>query len=273
MHHVLRATPLLVALALLPGSATAQAARATFIDWGNVTASVYADPNLGVQVWVGTSYRAMNERSRSVTLGFHPDSVYPWADGAALVIAPARAPRDSGAIIATPSLRAIDGTRVRLLRRAAGAVWEDRVVLSFEAPDTAVPPLNIATRPAEARSFVDALFQKAGTSALTPDWAERLASRGRIQCADQSQLVAASVASGAVPEYPITALGSGRVLLEFVIGADGWVDRQTVVPIAATDPVFIRPSVDALVGSRFTPATCRGTRIATVARQSINFVR
>jgi hypothetical protein len=263
----------IVAALLLPELVAAQAARATFIDWGNVTASVYADPALGVQLWVGTSYRAMNERSRSVSLAFAPDSVYPWADGAALVIGPARAPRDSASVLAAPVLRALDGTRVRMLRRAAGAAWEDRVVLSFEAPDTTLPPLNIAARPAEARAFVDALFQKAGTSALTPDWSDRLASRGRIQCADQTQLVPAGIVNGAVPAYPITALGSGRVLLEFVIGTDGWVDRQTVVPIAATDPVFVRPSVEALVGSRFTPATCRGTPIATVARQSINFVR
>ena len=265
---------LVVAAALLlPELLSAQTPRATFIDWGNVTASVYADQHLGVQLWVGTSYRAMNERSRSVTLGFAPDSIYPWADGAALVIAPAHPPRDTASVLAVPPLRALDGSRVRMLRRAAGKVWADRVVLSFEAPDTTIPPLNIAALPAEARSFVDALFQKAGTSILTPDWADRLASRGRIQCADQSQFVAAGIASGAVPQYPVTALGSGRVLLEFVIGTDGWVDRQTVVPIAATDPVFVRPSIEALVGSHFTPATCRGTPIATVARQSINFVR
>ena len=122
-----------------------------------------------------------------------------WADAAALVISPARPPRDTSSVLAAPSLRALDGTRVRMLRRAAGAVWDARVVLSFEAPDTTVPPLNIAAQPAEARSFVDALYQKAGTSALAADWADRLASRGRIQCADQSQLVPAGIASGSRP--------------------------------------------------------------------------
>lgn len=268
----MRSLVIVVAL-LVPNLVAAQAPRATFIDWGNVTASVYADQNLGVQLWVGTSYRAMNDRSRSVTLGFAPDSIFRWVDGAALVITPARPPRDTASVLAAPSLRALDGTRVRMLRRAAGTAWADRVILSFEAPDTTIPPLNIAALPAEARSFVDALFRKAGGSALTPDWAERLANRGRMQCADQSQFVAAGIASGAIPQYPITALGSGRVLLEFVIGTDGWVDRQTVVPIATTDPVFVRPSIEALVGSHFTPATCRGIPIATVARQSINFVR
>jgi hypothetical protein len=263
----------IVTALFLPQLLAAQTPRATFIDWGNVTASVYADQNLGVQLWVGTSYRAMNERSRSVTLGFAPDSVYRWADAAALVITPARPPRDTASVLAAPVLRALDGTRLRMLRRAAGTQWEDRVVLSFEPPDTTIPPLNIAALPAEARSFVTAIYEKAGTSVLTRDWAERLASRGRIQCADQAQLVPAGIASGAVPQYPVTALGSGRVLLEFVIGADGWVDRQSVVPIAATDPVFVRPSIEALVGSRFTPATCRGIAIATIARQSINFVR
>jgi hypothetical protein len=264
---------LVLCLFVLPQALPAQTARATFIDWGNVTASVYANGELGVQLWVGTSYRAMNERSRSVSLAFAPDSIYRWADNAALVIAPARAPRDANSVLAAPPLLALDGTRVRMLRRAAGAAWEERVVLSFEAPDTTVPPLNIAAQPAEARAFVDALYQKAGTSALAVDWAQRLAARGRIQCADQSQLVPAGIASGAVPTYPITALGSGRVLLEFVIRADGWVDRETIVPIAATDEIFVRPSIEAVVKSRFTPATCRGTPVATVARQSINYVR
>ncbi len=268
-----RRTLFLAALLLAPALLPAQTTRATFIDWGNVTGSVYADGTYGVQLWIGTSFRAMNERSRSVTLGFAPDSVYPWADAATLVIAPAHPPRDTASVLAAPPLRALDGTLVRILRRAAGNAWGDRVVLSFESSDTTIPPLNIAARPDEARNFVESLYQKAASSTLAPDWQTRIAELRSFPCAAGGVVTRPGVASGAVPEYPPGAPASGRVLLEFVVGANGYADRAKIVAIATSNEVFVHPSIEAVVRTRFTPGTCNGAPVPVLVRQSVNFVR
>ena len=42
---------------VVPGTLAAQAAPATFMDWGRVSSSLYSDPVMGVQLWIGTSLR------------------------------------------------------------------------------------------------------------------------------------------------------------------------------------------------------------------------
>jgi len=268
-----RPTLFAAAALLAPAALSAQTARAAFIDWGNVTASVYADTAFGVQLWVGTSYRAMDQSSRGVDLDLPPDSIYPWADAAALVIAPVRPPHDGASVLTTPPLRALDGTKVWMLRRAAGREWGDRVVLSFEASDTTIPALNIAAHPREARGLLDAVYAKAGISALIPDWADRLRDKQEVSCEGGAPVTRPTVASGSLPSYPVTALSSGRVLLEFVIGANGYADRVTIRALAATDEIFVRPAIEAVVRTRFIPGSCNGTPVPVLVRQSVNYVR
>lgn len=259
-------------LLAVPAVLSAQTAPATFIDWGRVSSSIYSDQVMGVQLWIGTSLRATGADSRSASESFAPDSVLNWANIAAVIIDPTAAPRDSVQFLATPALRTLKKGSLRLLRRSAGAAWEDRVVLSLEPGDSS-RPFNVAARPEEARTFLQALYQHAIDSRLASDWEAQARAKARTNCAADSLVVpAALLASGAL-NYPADAPRAGRALIEFVIRADGGVDRGSIVALAATDPVFVAPSVNLVAESRFRPATCRGTPMATVARQSVSYAR
>src|SRR6478736_2181260 len=140
---------LIIAAALLvPRLLPAQTATATFMDWGRVSSSIYSDPAMGVQLWIGTSLRSTGSDSRYASVNFAPDSVLAWADGAAVVNAPTAPPRDASKVLATPPLPTLKGGSIRFLRRVVGYDWEDRVVISVEPGDSS-PPLNIAARPEE----------------------------------------------------------------------------------------------------------------------------
>jgi hypothetical protein len=264
---------LVVSLALLiPRLLPAQTAPATFMDWGRVSSSVYADPVMGVQLWIGTSLRSGAGDSRYASVSFAPDTVLAWADAAAVVIDPTAPPRDSTRVLATPPLPTLKRGSVRLLRRSAGAAWEDRVIISVEPGDSS-RPLNIAALPEEARTFLHALYDHAIDSRLAPDWESIARAKGRTNCAADSLVVPASLLTSGPQAFPATAPAAGRVLIEFVIRADGAVDRGSIVALAATDPIFVAPSESLVVQSRFRPATCRGTPMAVVARQSVNYAR
>jgi hypothetical protein len=260
---------------LFPPTLAAQAAQvapATFIDWGRVSSSIYSDPVMGVQLWIGTSLRASGTDDRSVSTKLAPDSVLSWADAAAVVIDPRTPPADPARVLATPPLSTLDHGVLRLLRRADGTAWEDRVILSVEPGDSA-RPLNVAARPEEARAFLRALYQHAIDSRLAPDWETTAKAKYRTNCATDSVVMAPSILSSGEMTYPATAPAAGRVLLEFVIRADGAVEPGSIVALAATDPVFVAPSQRLVLGSRFSPATCRGVPIAIVVRQSVNYAR
>jgi hypothetical protein len=264
---------LLVATALLvPRLLPAQTAPATFMDWGRVSSSVYSDPVMGVQLWIGTSLRASGAHSRYASVSFAPDTLLAWADAAAVVIDPTAPPRDSTRILATPPLATLRKGSLRLLRRPSGTIWEDRVIISVEPGDSS-RPLNIAALPEEARAFLHALYDHAIESRLAPDWESIARAKGRSNCAADSLLVPATLVTSGPQAYPATAPRAGRALIEFVIRADGGVDRGSIVALAATDPVFVAPSVDLVVQSRFRPATCQGVPLAVVARQSVNYAR
>lgn len=262
----------ITAALLVPQVLPAQTAAATFMDWGRVSSSVYSDPVMGVQLWIGTSLRASGADSRSASESFDPDSVDAWANSAAAVVDPAVPPRDPSRILATPPLRSLRRGSLQVFRRAAGATWEDRVIISIE-PSDASRPLNIAARPEEARQFLRALFSHAIGSRLAPDWESVARAKARTNCASDSLLAPAALLSSGTQDYPAAAPASGRTLIEFVIRADGSVDRGSIVALATTDPVFVAPSIALVAESQFRAATCRGVPMATVARQSVNYAR
>jgi TonB family protein len=79
---------------------------------------------------------------------------------------------------------------------------------------------------------------------------------------------------GPIPIYPkaLKRVGKGgEVKLRFVVGCDGRVDPSTVAVIWSTDSLFSRPSVTAIVGSSFAPATLNGRVVAYWAIQKVRF--
>ena len=180
--------------------------------------------------------------------------------------------RDPARVLATPPLPTLKQGSLRLLRRADGAGWEERVILSLEPGDSS-RPFNVAALPEEARSFLRAFYQHAIESRLAPDWESIARAKGRTNCAADSLLVPANLLTSGPQAYPAEAPTAGRALIEFVIRADGAVDRGSIVALAATDPVFVAPSITLVAESRFRPATCQGTPMAVVARQSVNYAR
>jgi hypothetical protein len=67
-----------------------------------------------------------------------------------------------------------------------------------------------------------------------------------------------------------TAKG-GEVQLQFVVGCDGLVDSSTVAVLRSTDSLFTRPSVKAIIGFRFSPATLNGHAVAYRLLQVVRF--
>lgn len=75
------------------------------------------------------------------------------------------------------------------------------------------------------------------------------------------------------PEYPDVARRirlEGRVSLEVVVGPDGSV--ETVDVVAATNPLFTGPAVDAVKRWRYTPATWRGRAVRVFYSVEVTFV-
>jgi len=75
------------------------------------------------------------------------------------------------------------------------------------------------------------------------------------------------------PEYPDVARRirlEGRVSLQVVVGPDGSV--ETVEVVAATNPLFTGPAVEAVKRWRYTPATWRGRAVRVFYSVEVTFV-
>jgi len=81
---------------VVPGTLSAQAAPATFMDWGRVSSSLYSDPVMGVQLWIGTSLRTTGVSITSGQRAGPPRVKGARAGGAE---AAARAPRSTAPAI------------------------------------------------------------------------------------------------------------------------------------------------------------------------------
>lgn len=80
--------------------------------------------------------------------------------------------------------------------------------------------------------------------------------------------------SGPKPRYPMALWRDGvvgDVRVQFVVGCDGRVDSTTVAVLSATDSLFAKAAVTAMVASAFSPAMLDGRAVRYRREQVIRF--
>lgn len=80
--------------------------------------------------------------------------------------------------------------------------------------------------------------------------------------------------SGPTPIYPeiLKQAGiEGRVMLQFVIDTTGHVERNSLKVLSSTNPLFDRPSMEAVAASVFRPGRISGRAVRVLVRQPVNF--
>ena len=76
------------------------------------------------------------------------------------------------------------------------------------------------------------------------------------------------------PRYPPamkTAGVQGNVALRYVVGADGRIERRSVVVISATNKAFEEPAIQTLMSCTYTPAKVGGSPVRQLMEQNIRF--
>ena len=265
-----RLTLLLIALAL-PAALSAQKRIGTRLDWGTVEVLLYPSPDRGVQISFWTTGEAGVHRGRGLAGGFEPESVYAWINAADRVIHPIARPSGPASILTTPVLRSACGDSIRIMRRAKGDHWEDRVIVALNQQGSGGDHFAIRARPAETTALLEGMQSEAGLSGYNPDSVAASvaqndslpAFRGRVDT--PVTLVQAGPAS-----YPDRTI-RGRVFLEYFVRVDGSVEPASVHAIAADDDRLVDPARSMIIASRFTPAKIGGRPVGMTVRQSINY--
>jgi TonB family protein len=75
----------------------------------------------------------------------------------------------------------------------------------------------------------------------------------------------------AYPDAMRAASVPGQVLVEFVVDADGLVERETVGVISSNEPVFAEAVKEAAPSARFVPAVRRGSRVRQLVQVPVRF--
>ena len=76
------------------------------------------------------------------------------------------------------------------------------------------------------------------------------------------------------PEYPVAlreAGTSGRVVVSFIIGADGRVEATSMAVVFATDEGFVPPTLETIRSCRFQPGQLNGVPVRVRVQMPINF--
>jgi protein TonB len=145
--------------------------------------------------------------------------------------------------------------------------------LSLPAPVTVVPPEDLR--------FISVPTTLPKTGALMPSfsplYASAVSSLGTSEPGSLSGPVSethAEVLTGPLPVYPdlLRQAGvQGRVVLEAVVDTTGRVLSQSIAVVAATNPRFVAPARQALLGTLFRPAMVGGKAVRMLARIPYEF--
>lgn len=80
--------------------------------------------------------------------------------------------------------------------------------------------------------------------------------------------------SGPEPKYPVHLRNSGvqgQVVMEYVVGCNGDVRRESVVVLSFTHEDLVKPALTTVVGAKFAPALIDGRPVAVRTKQSVRF--
>jgi TonB family protein len=103
---------------------------------------------------------------------------------------------------------------------------------------------------------------------------QELAQKGAVLTADQVEVQVVYEEGSATPIYPpemLKAKTAGRVILEFVVDANGRVDLATIGVVSGTNAEFVNAARAALPQARFEPATVGGRSVRQLVQAPFDF--
>ena len=243
----------------------------TRLEWAGVELYVTADSADGVGVWAFGHGRAAPHPAVS---RFRPEAVVGWLGAAQRVIqGGGPAAPDSAGYLEAPLLRDVTGGGLALGRRFVGRRPTDtvRVTLLGRLPGRRfVIQADIRL----AHDLLRALELSARAGRYNADRAEA----EELHCPrpgapGPDSLVEAWPVNVPPIAYP-TSLGrklEGHVVLEYAVDTTGRVDPASLRVRYATAPPFGEAATAALRGALFTPATVRGTPVASCVDAVVQF--
>lgn len=262
---------LLLVFLACPTMLVAQKRIGTRLDWGTVEVLLYPSPDRGLQLSFWTTSQAGVQRGRGVTGGFEPESVYAWINAADKVIHPVAHPSGPTVVLATPVLRSASGDSIRMVRRAKGDHWEDRVIVALDEGSTGSDHFAIRARPGETAALIEGMQREAELSGYDKDSVAASVARNDSGAVFRGRVdTPATLLQAGPPSYPDRGV-RGRVLLEYFVRVDGSVEPASIHAISADDDRLVEPARAMILGSRYTPAKADGRPVGVTVRQAINF--
>jgi periplasmic protein TonB len=132
----------------------------------------------------------------------------------------------------------------------------------------ALEPLRFSGSPMDVRAFAGMLQPPdSGRPAGSPGPASGVSTVTEVDVLPQ-------LTSHLQPHYPeaLRRAGvSGQVLLEYIIGSNGWVDSSSVRVLLTSHPEFTDAAREALRSVQFRPGRRSGQPVAVLVRQTIRF--
>jgi hypothetical protein len=262
----------LLGAVLLGAPATLQAQSDTALGlavrWENNLIRIRPHPSLGLRLEAAIAPAGATSAPRRVRAYLDPAAVRSWLDGAATVTAPAGAPSDLYALLATPGLGTVLGDTVVLTRRSLGNVWDTNVVLRVVAIDGG--SIEIPLPPNHLSTVLNGMRQAAGQSGYTPDSVMLMRSSRT-----PARVVEAPGAGVSQPPVPLTpprmrpprGAPRGRVLMEFVVGVDGIPESNSIDVVWSDHDDLIPAARNAISEMRFAPAQAGGRPVRLTIRQ------
>jgi hypothetical protein len=261
---------LLLLLLLAPTLLPAQDRIGTRLTWSTVEVLLYPSPSLGMQLSLVTNRRAAPQPTRSLSGGFHPDSVFDWINRAARILEPPAPPTGPDVMLLSPVLRSACGDSIRLMRRAKGDHWDRQVVLLLDEAGSAGEHFDVLTGPPEITALLAGMQRESGLSGYDADTVARfLAYRSAGDSIPVDDVP--RVLSPGPMRYPDRSIG-GKIVFTFIVGADGVADTASIRPIYSDHAVFVEWVKPLIAGTRFAPGRLRGQPVAVLVQQTVNYM-
>lgn len=227
-----------------------------------VDISVRPTTSSGVQILVAPSLNSFQgaDSVRYVWLNLLPDSVMNWLSLASIALTSPLAPNSSKGIRWARPVETIDRKGTMTLGRDVSRKklgWARWFVASDERES-----FRIELSGAEADSLIQLIFNAAAVAGYEPPAA---AARGDNAAPDEEAdepVVPIRQRVRGVPDV------RGRVLLRYVVEADGTANQATAEILLATDRRLIEPTREMLRNTRFHPARLRGRPIRQLVQEA-----
>ena len=231
------------------------------IESSDIVVALIADSVYGTTLWVGST----DDPFHGFVALFDPQSVRQWIPLARELMNDAEASLTAS----TPSLPASGGGDFFVVRSLVHNEETTWFLVYRMSPDATMPPIQIALTDLQAVVRSWEALNAALPNALVSSSQELPVSLATLSQADFPMRE-----SGPLLRYPshLRRQGiEGEVWLQFVIDAEGTVDRESILVVYATHPDFADPAVRNIGRTRFSPGFVNGESVSVLMTQEVHF--